>query len=159
LQTLITELFELARLDFEGYRIDAEPVQLGELARDVAQKLTLAAQTRQVELQLEIEPELGLAHADIGLIERTLTNLLENALAYTPAGGRIVLSIRQQGARVLLCVSDNGSGIGSADLPRIFERFYRADNKARTRDDKGSGPRPGDRQTHRRAARQRDSRR
>ncbi len=139
LQTLITELFELARLDFEGYRIDAEPVQLGELARDVAQKLTLAAQTRQVELQLEIDPELGLARADIGLIERTLTNLLENALAYTPAGGRIVLSMREQDARVLLCVSDNGSGIGSADLPRIFERFYRADNKARTRDDKGSG--------------------
>ncbi len=139
LQTLISELFELARLDFEGYRIDAEPVQLGELARDVAQKLGLAAQTRQVALDLDIEPELGLARADIGLIERTLTNLIENALAHTQAGGRIVLSMRAQGARVALCVSDNGSGIAAHDLPRIFERFYRADNKARTRDDKGSG--------------------
>lgn len=139
LQTLISELFELARLDFEGYRIDAEPVQLAELARDVAQKLGLAAQAREVALDLDIEPELGLAHADIGLIERTLTNLIENALAHTPAGGRIVLSMRAQGARVALCVSDNGSGIAAHDLPRIFERFYRADNKARTRDDKGSG--------------------
>jgi signal transduction histidine kinase len=138
LQTLISELFELARLDFEGYRIDAEPVQLGELARDVAQKLGLAAQTRQVALDLDIEPELGLARADIGLIERALTNLIENALAHTAAGGRIVLSMRAQGARVALCVSDNGSGIAAHDLPRIFERFYRAD-KARTRDDKGSG--------------------
>ena len=138
LQTLISELFELARLDFEGYRIDAESVQLGELARDVAQKLGLAAQTRQVALDLDIEPELGLARADIGLIERTLTNLIENALAHTQAGGRIVLSMRAQGERVALCVSDNGSGIAAHDLPRIFERFYRAD-KARTRDDKGSG--------------------
>ena len=139
LQTLISELFELARLDFEGYRIDAEPVQLGELARDVAQKLGLAAQARQVALDLDIESDLGLARADIGLIERTLTNLIENALAHTPAGGRIVLSMRAQGARVALCVSDNGIGIAAHDLPRIFERFYRADNKARTRDDKGSG--------------------
>jgi signal transduction histidine kinase len=138
MQTLISELFELARLDFEGYRIEAEPVQLGELARDVAQKFGLAAQTRQVQLDLEVEPELGLARADIGLIERTLTNLLENALAHTPAGGRIVLSVRAQGARVMLCVSDNGSGIASVDMPRIFERFYRAD-KARRRDAKGSG--------------------
>ena len=57
-----------------------------ELARDVAQKLGLAAQARQVALDLDIEPELGLARADIGLIERTLTNLIENALAHTPAG-------------------------------------------------------------------------
>jgi predicted ATPase/signal transduction histidine kinase len=139
LQTLISELFELSRLDFQGYRIAAEPVALAELARDVAQKVTLAAQQKQVQLGLEIEPELGLVHADIGLIERTLTNLLDNALAHTPAGGRIVLEVRSQGERVLLRVADNGSGIAAADLPRIFERFYRADNKARTRDDKGSG--------------------
>jgi predicted ATPase/signal transduction histidine kinase len=138
LQTLIAELFELARLDFEGYRIEAEPVQLGELARDVAQKFGLAAQSRQVALDLEVEPELGLAHADIGLIERTLTNLLENALAHTSAGGRIALSVRARGERVQLCVSDNGSGIAAADLPRIFERFYRAD-KARQRNTEGSG--------------------
>jgi signal transduction histidine kinase len=105
----------------------------------VAKKFSLAAQTRRVELQLEIEPELGLARADIALIERTLTNLIENALAHTPAGGRIVLSVRAQGERATLCVSDNGSGIADKDLPRIFERFYRADNQARTRDDKGSG--------------------
>ncbi len=139
LQTLISELFELARLDFEGYRIEAEIVQLGELARDVTQKLALAAQTRQVTLQLDIEPELGLVRADIGLVERALTNLIENALAHTPAGGRIVLAVRAQGSRALLRVADNGGGIAAADLPRIFERFYRADNKARTRDDKGSG--------------------
>lgn len=138
LQTLISELFELARLDFAGYRIDAEPVQLGELARDVAQKLGLAAQTKEVALDLEIEPELGLALADIGLIERALTNLIENALAHTPAGGRIVLAVHSKGERVAVRVADNGGGIAAVDLPRIFERFYRAD-KARRRDAQGSG--------------------
>jgi signal transduction histidine kinase len=138
LQTLIAELFELARLDFQGYRIEPEPVHLGELARDVAQKLGLAARNRRVTLSAEVEPGLGLVRADIGLIERTLTNLLDNALAHTPPGGRVVLSVRSQGARAVVRVSDNGSGIAPADLPRIFERFYRAD-KARPRDAKGSG--------------------
>jgi len=138
LRTLIAELFELARLDFAGYCIEAEPVHLGELARDVVQKLGLAARGRDVALDLEIEPELGLARADIGLIERTLTNLIDNALAHTPPGGRVVLAVRAQGARVQLEVRDDGSGIAAADLPRIFERFYRAD-KSRRRDAAGSG--------------------
>jgi predicted ATPase/signal transduction histidine kinase len=138
LQALISELFELARLDFEGYRIDAEPVQLGELARDVVQKLRLAAQHRKVTLTAAVQPELGLVRADIGLIERALTNLLENALAHTPAGGRIELSVRASGAHVVLRVSDSGSGIAPEDLPHIFERFYRAD-KARSLNGEGSG--------------------
>lgn len=138
LQALITELFELARLDFQGYRIDAEPVQLGELARDVMQKLRLAAQQRKVLLTAAVQPELGLVRADIGLIERTMTNLLENALTHTPAGGRVELSVRSGDACVVLRVSDSGSGIAPDDLPHIFERFYRAD-KARSRDSKGAG--------------------
>jgi predicted ATPase/signal transduction histidine kinase len=138
LQALISELFELARLDFQGYRIDAEPVQLGELARDVTQKLQLAAQGRGVALAVEIEPELRFVRADIGLIERSLTNLLENALAHTPVGGQVVLSVFARGSQVVICVGDTGSGIDAADLPRIFERFYRAD-KSRSRNAEGSG--------------------
>jgi predicted ATPase/signal transduction histidine kinase len=138
LQTLISELFELARLDFVGYRIEAEAVQLGELMRDVVQKFTLTAKAQEVALQLDLDPELGLARADIGLIERVLSNLLENALAHTAPGGRIELAVRTQDARVLLSVSDNGSGIADADLPRVFERFFRTD-KARARNTKGSG--------------------
>jgi predicted ATPase/signal transduction histidine kinase len=138
LQSLIDELFELARLDFDGYRIEAEPVQLGELARDVAQKLGLAAEQRRVRLDLDVDAELGLARADIGLVERALTNLLDNALAHTPSGGRVELSVRAQGTSVLLRVSDNGKGIAAEDLPRIFERFYRAD-KSRRRATSGAG--------------------
>jgi signal transduction histidine kinase len=138
LQLLISELFELARLDFQGYRIEPEPVQIGELARDVTQKFHLAARNQQVALRTEIDSEGGLVLADIGLIERTLTNLLENALAHTPAGGSIVLSVGASNTRVVVRVSDTGAGIAAADLPRIFERFYRVD-KARSRNAKGSG--------------------
>jgi two-component system OmpR family sensor kinase len=108
------------------------------LAHDVMQKLRLPAQQRKVTLTAAVEPELGLVCADIGLIERTLTNLLENALAHTPAGGRVELSVRSGDGRVILRVTDSGSGIAADDLPHIFERFYRAD-KARSLDGKGSG--------------------
>jgi predicted ATPase/signal transduction histidine kinase len=138
MQSLIDELFELARLDFDGYRIEAEPVQLGELARDVAQKLGLEAERRRVRLDLDVDAGLGLAHADVGLIERALTNLLDNAFAHTPGGGRVELSVRGQGAQLLLRVSDSGSGIAPQDLPHIFERFYRAD-PSRRRGASGAG--------------------
>jgi predicted ATPase/signal transduction histidine kinase len=138
MQALIDELFELVQLDFEGYRIEAEPVQLGELARDVTQKLGLEAERRRVRLDLDVDADLGLARADIWLVERALTNLLDNALAHTPPGGRIELSLRAQGAQVVLRVSDNGCGIAPEDLPHVFERFYRAD-KSRRRGANGAG--------------------
>ncbi len=138
LQTLISELFDLARLDFDGYRIDAEPVALGELARDVLQKFQLAAQGRHVQLALELDDALGFVHADIGLLERTLENLLENALAHTPPDGRVTLAVLAHDDGALVEVRDTGSGIPPDDLPHIFERFYRVD-KARTLASSGSG--------------------
>ena len=138
LQTLISELFDLARLDFQGYRINAEAVHLGELARDVLQKFQLAADRHQVALQLESQGEVGFVLADIALLERVLVNLLENALAHTPEQGSIALRLHADDGRLRIEVEDTGCGIPAADLPHIFERFYRVD-KARTRDDRGSG--------------------
>jgi predicted ATPase/signal transduction histidine kinase len=138
LQTLISELFDLARLDFTGYRIAAEPLQLGELARDVLQKFQLAARKQGVRLQLVVDDAIGFVQADIGLIERTLENLLGNALAHTPRKGRVQLGVRANGDGVTVEVSDTGTGIPGADLPHIFERFYRVD-KARSLSSAGSG--------------------
>jgi signal transduction histidine kinase len=121
-----------------GYRINAEPVHLGELARDVSQKFQLAAKKKQVALKLEADGDVGFVNADIGLIERTLENLLENSLAHTPPRGCVRLAVRADDDGVTLVVSDTGSGIPPADLPHIFERFYRVD-KARTRESSGSG--------------------
>jgi signal transduction histidine kinase len=67
-----------------------------------------------------------------------LRNLMENAVNYSPEGGRIQLSARVEGERVLLTVADDGPGVPEADLERVFERFYRVD-KSRTRDPGGTG--------------------
>jgi predicted ATPase/signal transduction histidine kinase len=138
LQALISELFDLARLDFAGYRIAAEPLHLGELARDVMQKFQLAAEEKAVDLQLDVDDALGLVDADIGLMERTLENLLGNALAHTPGQGRVRLAAIAGHDGVTIDVSDTGVGIPPDDLPRIFERFYRVD-KARSLASQGSG--------------------
>ena len=138
LQTLISELFDLARLDFTGYRIVAEPLHLGELARDVMQKFQLAARKKGVQLHLAVDDAVGLVEADIGLIERTLENLLGNALAHTARKGRVGLTVFAQDGRVRIEVQDTGTGIPSSDLPHIFERFYRVD-KSRSLSSQGSG--------------------
>jgi two-component system phosphate regulon sensor histidine kinase PhoR len=76
--------------------------------------------------------------ADGGLLERALSNLVDNALKYTPDGGRIRIRAAFDGGQIALAVDDNGVGIPEADLPRIFERFYRVD-KSRSRDLGGTG--------------------
>lgn len=138
LQGLITELFDLARLDFDGYRIAAEPLHVGELARDVAQRFQLAASEKGVALQLDVDDRAGLVQADIALIERTIANLLDNALAHTAAGGHVRLAVARGTAGVRIDVGDTGIGIPAQDLPRVFERFYRVD-KARSLSKAGSG--------------------
>lgn len=131
LGTLIAELFELAKLDFKGYQINPEWVQLGELAQDVLQNFQLAAEKKDIALQADIHPQVGFVRADIGLLERALENLLENALKHTRPGGSITLAVIPEDGRVVVRVSDTGSGIPAQDLPHIFERFYRVD-KVRT---------------------------
>ena len=77
-------------------------------------------------------------HADIGLIERVLANLIENALRYTPSGGRITLSLAPGVNTVKFAIADTGRGIPAEDLPQIFERFYRVE-KTRHEHNGGAG--------------------
>ena len=127
LGTLVAELFELAKLDFKGYQINPEPVHLGELAQDVLQKFQLAADKKGVGLHADIHPEVGFVRADMGLIERALENLLENALKHTHVGGTVRLAVAPHDGKVVLRLSDTGCGIPEPALAHIFERFYRAD--------------------------------
>ncbi len=138
LATLIDELFELAKLDFKGLKLDRETFQFAELASDVLQKFRLAAEGKQVTLRLDAPAALPLVHADLGLIERVLDNLIGNALRHTPGGGSVSVRVRSDGARVIVSVVDTGSGIPTEDLPFVFERFYRAD-KSRNRACGGAG--------------------
>lgn len=124
---LVTKLFELAKLDSDQVTLFPEPFALEELALDVIQQFDLAAQQKGVRLETRLPAELPLVSADIGLIERVLRNLIENALRHTEAGGSIGIAVEAGADRCRIDVWDGGAGIEPADLPRIFDRFYRGE--------------------------------
>jgi two-component system, OmpR family, sensor kinase len=127
LSALVTRLFDLAKLDSGQVAVVPEPFALGDLVQDVAQDFELSASSRRIELKTSIRPDLPLVLGDIGLIERVLRNLIENALCYTEGGGTVAITARPSGAHALVEVSDTGIGIPGEDLPRVFERFYRVE--------------------------------
>ena len=131
LARLIEELFELARLESGEPRLDLEPFSLGELVQDVGQKFALQAERRNLRLETDIPATAAFVQGDIGLIERVLENLLENALKYTPEGGVIRLSLMPGANAVASRVADDGIGIPADELPRIFERAYRVSRDER----------------------------
>ncbi len=131
LSTLVDELFELAKLDSCESVIYAEPFSLGELMHDIGQKFQLRAEENNIELSVRCQDTSIWVHADIGMIQRVLENLIENALRHTPNGGKISLGFTAEGDQVLIKVADTGHGIPEDELEHIFDRFYRVD-KSRT---------------------------
>jgi len=118
---LAQELFELAQLECGETGLNPEHFCLAELLQDVSQKFQLAAQQRQIDLTAELRPELPSADADIGLIERLLTNLIDNALRHTPAGGSIRIKVTFDSERLWISVRDSGIGIAPEYLPTLFD--------------------------------------
>ncbi|MEY8876140.1 MAG: ATP-binding protein [Leptothrix sp. (in: b-proteobacteria)] len=124
---LAQELFELARLEYGVVKPDKERFALADLVQDVFQKFELAAEARRQTLVPQIDPGLPAVHADLGMIERVLTNLLDNAIRHTPEGGEIAVRLaRGEPARgesgVLVEVSDTGPGIPLDLQPVLFTR-------------------------------------
>lgn len=138
LNKLVSELFELAKLDSEETIVHRESFSLEELVQDVAQKFALAAQKKDISIITNIGKELPFVSADIGLIERVLENLIENALRHTPQGGTISLVLTPDNNNVTVQISDTGSGIPQEELPNIFDRFYQVD-KSRKGQQGGAG--------------------
>jgi signal transduction histidine kinase len=128
---LVDELFELAKLDYRGLVLERESFAVGELASDVVQKFALAGEARGVALAVAVAADTPALEADLRLVERVLENLVGNALAHTPRGGRVEVRIAPAAAAIELQVTDTGPGIPAADLPRIFERHWRGSATAR----------------------------
>ncbi|HEF5875066.1 TPA: HAMP domain-containing histidine kinase [Burkholderia cenocepacia] len=122
---LAQALFELARLESGGVQAEREPFSLVDLVQDVFQKFELAAQSRGVALHARIPPRVPVVSADLGMIERVLTNLLDNALRHTPSQGEIEIALEPRGDRVVVTVSDTGEGIPAARREGLFQRPQR----------------------------------
>ncbi len=119
---LAQELFELARLEYGVVKPQKEPFSLSELVQDVFQKFELAAEARQQRLLADITPGIPLVFADVSMIERVLTNLLDNAIRHTPQGGEIEVRLWQQAGKVLVQVNDSGPGIPQELRADLFVR-------------------------------------
>lgn len=125
LSTLISELFELAKLDSCESLINVEPFSLAELIQDVVQKFKLNADEKGIELGMRLDGNLPFAYGDIALIQRVLENLIVNALAHTPAGGSVSVSLARDSDKIRVQITDTGHGIPPEEVPHIFDRFYR----------------------------------
>lgn len=122
---LVDELFELAALDARETTPKPEPFVLAELVHDVAQKHTPAAAGKQISLVVGGQPPAAMAHGDLAMTERVLDNLIGNAIAYSPEGGRVELVLSGTDQFLEVAVQDQGPGIPEQDLPHLFEPFYR----------------------------------
>lgn len=127
----VDELFELAKLDSPETRAVPEPFHPGELVQDVVQKFRLEADRKGIDLSAFFAPDLTFVYADISLIERALENLIDNAVRYTQEGGRVRVAVAPDAGKVRVAVSDDGPGIDEADLPHIFDRFFRGKGSPR----------------------------
>lgn len=129
---LIDDLLDLARLDVGGLRLHVAEMDLAELAARVVDAVRAAASARGMTLELDMPGTPVSIHGDPHRLEIVLTNLLGNALKFTPDGGRVSVRVRSDDTCTVE-VEDTGPGIATEDLERIFDRFYQVEGSARRR--------------------------
>jgi signal transduction histidine kinase len=138
LNRLVDDLQELALAEAGQLRLAPRPLSLAQPVEQAITNLRPRLEAHQLRLATRLAPDLPLVMADPGRLIQVLCNLLENAIAYTPAGGRIAVSAWVSSGLVEVRVEDNGRGIEPQHLPYIFERVYRAD-RSRARATGGAG--------------------
>ncbi|HEX6909386.1 MAG TPA: histidine kinase dimerization/phospho-acceptor domain-containing protein, partial [Longimicrobium sp.] len=150
LQRIVDDLLDLSRIETGGWRVQPEIVSIPEIAGEAWDALADAAERKRARVEVHVPHECEFVHADPSALRQIFSNLLGNSLRYIPEGGVVELSARAVPAPapggpaapghtwVEIAVRDNGSGIPSAHLPRIFERFYRVD-AGRSRELGGTG--------------------
>ena len=142
LSRLVDDLFELARIDSGVLQLTLEEASLHDLISDTISSFQPQAESRNVRLVGEVSGDVDPVLANPPRLQRVLHNLLSNALHHTPADGTVALRATAQGDEVRVEVSDTGEGIAAEDVPRVFERSFRAE-RSRTRPEEGGAPGAG----------------
>ncbi|HEU4434632.1 MAG TPA: ATP-binding protein [Pyrinomonadaceae bacterium] len=122
---LVLNLLDLSRIEGGVLRVTHQQVDVHEVMSSVVKSEARSAEKRRHELRLELHTEVPPVCGDPKELRRVLSNVVENAIKYTPDGGRIVLSALQQDGQVAISVADNGRGIPAEDMPILFEKFHR----------------------------------
>jgi len=135
---IVQDLLTLSKMDAGSFTFKFETFSFEKSIRDVYSAQLLEAQKRKHEFSMEFKAKLPEIRGDRLRIEQVLTNMVSNAIKYTPDGGRIGLTAGIKDNMVWCTVKDNGVGIPESDVKHIFERFYRVD-KARSRESGGTG--------------------
>jgi two-component system phosphate regulon sensor histidine kinase PhoR len=138
LAVLTDDLLKLARIEAGKLEVQFVPVQLGEVIERCTETSLLKASRKRIVLEVDVPPALPAVHGDASLLRDVVQNLLDNAIQYTPEGGRVRISATAGPREAVVTVDDTGIGIPLADQERIFERFYRVD-AARSREAGGTG--------------------
>jgi signal transduction histidine kinase len=138
LRRLVDDLQELSRAEARQIPLVPRPTDPAEIARVDVDRLSAAFAEKGLELRSEVAPRLPRVQADPDRAIQVLSNLLSNALRYTPVPGHVELSMKPVGGTVEFNVCDSGVGIAAEELSHVFERFYRVD-KSRSRALGGSG--------------------
>lgn len=138
LARLTEDLLKLSRIEAGQLKLEFRPVSVAQLIESCVETAHLKAVPRQLALNVNLPEGLPAVRGDSNSLQEVLQNLLDNALQYTPAGGKIDVSASCSDSRVIVTVADTGIGIPQVEQERIFERFYRVD-AARSREAGGTG--------------------
>jgi histidine kinase len=139
LNRLVDDLQELSRVESGAYQLDIKPVDLASVLRTVTKRLAPQFDSKRISLDLKLAADLPPILADEDRAVQILTNLMGNALQYTPEGGKVSISASRRDGEVQIAVQDAGIGIPSEHLPHVFDRFYRVDQSRSRRLGGGSG--------------------
>jgi two-component system, OmpR family, phosphate regulon sensor histidine kinase PhoR len=138
LARLTDDLLKLSRIEAGRLELEPRPIRVEAVVNGCVETARLNAEARGLQIHVDLQPNMPAVRGDGAQLGEVLQNLLDNALQYTPPGGKIELKARANGHDVIFTVIDTGIGIPESDLERVFERFYRVDT-ARSREAGGTG--------------------
>jgi signal transduction histidine kinase len=133
----ISSILNLGRIESKELKLHLVSRDPNSLLSEVIEKLEYMAKPRKIEIKAELEPMFSLK-MDVDLMRQVFTNLIENAIKYSPDNSRILVTADEQDGRVVIQVADQGMGVPEEELPHVFSKFYRS-KKAKTSTIKGSG--------------------